>query len=127
MMWLILQQDAPDDYVVATGVQHSVREFVLAAADALDMPIRFEGSGLEEKGYLAATGKCVVAVDPRYFRPAEVDSLLGDATKARQNLGWVPRITFDQMVHEMVASDLHDAKRDALCREEGFTTFNFHE
>jgi GDPmannose 4,6-dehydratase len=127
MMWLILQQDAPDDYVVATGVQHSVRQFVLAAAGALDLPIRFEGTGMQEKGYLTTTGKCVVAVDPRYFRPTEVDSLLGDATKARQKLGWVPRITFDQMVREMVESDLHDAKRDALCREEGFTTFNFHE
>jgi GDPmannose 4,6-dehydratase len=127
MMWLILQQDAPDDYVAATGVQRSVRDFVLAAGTALDLPIRFEGTGLDEKGYNARTGQCIVSVDPRYFRPAEVETLLGDPAKAREKLGWKPRVSFEEMVEEMVASDLNDAKRDELCREEGFTTFNFHE
>jgi len=127
MMWLMLQQDTPDDYVIATGKQYSVRQFVDAAAAELGIPLRFEGQGLDEKAYHAQTGKCLVAVDPRYFRPTEVETLLGDPTKAHTKLGWKPRITFDQMVSEMVKADLRDAERDNMCRSEGFKTFNFHE
>ncbi len=127
MMWLMLQQERPEDFVIATGVQHSVRQFVLAAAEELGIPIRFEGAGVDEKGYHAETGKCLVAVDPRYFRPTEVETLLGDPTKAREKLGWVPRITFKQMVTEMIQADLRDAERDNLCKTQGFRTFDFHE
>ena len=127
MMWLMLQQDSPDDYVIATGKQYSVRQFVEAAAAELGIPLRFEGQGLDEKAYHAQTGQCLVAVDPRYFRPTEVETLLGDPTKAHTKLGWKPRITFDQMVSEMVKADLRDAERDNMCRNEGFKTFNFHE
>jgi GDPmannose 4,6-dehydratase len=127
MMWLMLQQDTPDDYVIATGKQYSVRQFVEAAAAELGIPLRFEGQGVDEKAYHAQTGQCLVAVDPRYFRPTEVETLLGDPAKAHQKLGWKPRITFEQMVSEMVKADLRDAERDSMCRSEGFKTFNFHE
>uniref|UniRef100_A0A7C4AGB5 GDP-mannose 4,6-dehydratase n=1 Tax=Fundidesulfovibrio putealis TaxID=270496 RepID=A0A7C4AGB5_9BACT len=127
MMWLMLQQDEPDDYVIATGVQHSVREFVQAAAAELGIGVRFEGTGVDEKGYDANTGQCIVAVDPRYFRPTEVETLLGDPTKAREKLGWVPKTTFESMVKEMVRADLRDAERDNLCKTSGFKTFDFHE
>ena len=106
MMWLMLQQPNPADYVIATGVQHSVREFVENAANVLDIRIDWEGSGVDERG-VDQTGRCIVRVDPRYFRPSEVDNLLGDAKKAREILGWVPSVTFDELVREMVISD-HD-------------------
>jgi GDPmannose 4,6-dehydratase len=125
--WLILQQPEPDDYVIATGEQHSVREFVDAAARQLGMNIGWEGEGVHEQGIDSETGRCVVAVDPRYFRPAEVDTLLGDATKARTRLGWQPRTSFAELVAEMVREDLKGAERDELCRREGFQTFNHHE
>jgi GDPmannose 4,6-dehydratase len=118
-MWLILQQDQPEDYVIATGAQHSVRDFVSAAARELGMPIRWEGEGVGEKGYDAG-GRCVVAVDPRYFRPAEVDSLLGDASKARARLGWRPRVGFAELVAEMVREDLKTAERDELAKRHGY-------
>ena len=127
MMWLMLQQDTPDDYVIATGKQYSVRQFVEAAAAEIGIPLRFEGQGIDEKAFHAQSGKCLVAVDPRYFRPTEVETLLGDPTKAHSKLGWKPRITFEQMVSEMVKADLRDAERDNMCRNEGFKTFNFHE
>ncbi|WP_243438523.1 GDP-mannose 4,6-dehydratase [Fundidesulfovibrio soli] len=127
MMWLMLQQDGPEDYVIATGVQHSVRQFVQAAAEELGIPLRFEGQGVDEKGYHAQTGQCLVAVDPRYFRPTEVETLLGDPAKARERLGWEPRITFKQMVAEMIQADLRDAERDSLCKTQGFRTYDFHE
>ncbi|MFP5259648.1 MAG: GDP-mannose 4,6-dehydratase [Acidobacteriota bacterium] len=127
MQWLMLQQDAPDDFVIATGRQYSVRDFVKMAAAELGIPIRFEGTGADEKGYDAKTGKCLVAVDPRYFRPTEVETLLGDPTKARERLGWQPRITLEQMVAEMVRCDLRDAERDALCKSEGYTVFDGNE
>ena len=127
MMWLMLQQDQPDDYVIATGKQYSVRQFVQAAASELGIPLRFEGQGVEEKAYHAKTGKCVVAVDPRYFRPTEVETLLGDPSKAHEKLGWKPRISFEHMVAEMIKADLHDAERDNMCRDKGFRTFDFHE
>ncbi len=104
MMWLMLQQPNPVDYVIATGVQHSVREFVESAANVLDMKIVWEGSGVDERGF-DQSGRCIVRVDPRYFRPSEVDNLLGDAQKAREILGWEPNITFDELVREMVISD----------------------
>jgi len=127
MQWLMLQQDAPEDYVIATGVQHSVRDFVLMAAREAGIPLRFTGSGVEEKGRHAKTGQCLVAVDPRYFRPTEVESLLGDATKAREKLGWSPRITVQEMIAEMVQADLREARRDALCKAKGFPSFGCSE
>lgn len=125
--WLILQQDAPDDYVIATGAQHSVREFVELAAGRLDIQLRWEGEGVEEKGYDRATGQCVLAVDPRYFRPTEVDTLLGDATRARERLGWTPTISFEELVKEMVEEDLAQARRDDLCAKEGYRTYTYYE
>jgi GDPmannose 4,6-dehydratase len=117
--WLILQQERPDDYVIATGEQHSVREFTDAAAREMGMALRWSGKGVDEKAF-DASGNCVVAVDPRYFRPAEVESLLGDATKARRELGWQPRISFGELVAEMVRADLQDAERNALVRRHGY-------
>jgi GDPmannose 4,6-dehydratase len=127
MQWLMLQQDAPDDFVIATGRQYSVRDFVRMTADELGIAVRFEGEGAEEKGIDAATGKVIVAVDPRYFRPTEVETLLGDPTKAREKLGWQPRITLEQMVVEMVRADLREAERDSLCKSQGFNVFDFNE
>ena len=127
MQWLMLQQDEPEDYVIATGVQYSVRDFVNAAAKELGIVIRWEGIGVDEKGYEESSGKCIVAVDSRYFRPTEVETLLGDPSKAKEQLGWVPQITFDELVSEMVREDLKDAERDELCKSEGFKTYNYHE
>ncbi len=115
----MLQQDRPEDFVIATGVQYSVREFVTAAAVELGLTVRWEGSGVDETGYDAA-GRCIVAVDPRYFRPTEVETLLGDATRARERLGWSPRIGFAELVREMVREDLASAQRDELVRANGF-------
>ncbi len=127
MQWLMLQQDAPEDYVIATGVQHSVRDIVTMAGREAGIPLRFAGSGIEENGYHAKTGQCLVAVDPRYFRPTEVESLLGDATRAREKLGWRPRITVQEMIAEMVQADLREARRDALCKAKGFPAFGCNE
>jgi GDPmannose 4,6-dehydratase len=127
MQWLMLQQDAPDDYVIATGVQYSVREFVTLAAGELGIELHWEGTGLAERGYDAATRRCIVAVDPRYFRPTEVDTLLGDPSKARAKLGWAPRISFQSLVKEMVEEDLKAAERDALCHQAGYRVFDYHE
>jgi GDPmannose 4,6-dehydratase len=119
--WLVLQQPSPDDYVIATGEQHSVREFVECTAEELGMSVRWKGAGADEKGY-DAQGRCIVAVDPRYFRPAEVDTLLGDATKARQKLGWKPRVGFRELVKEMAREDLREAERTQLVRRHGYAT-----
>jgi len=127
MQWLMLQQEAPEDYVIATGEQHSVREFIEVAAAELGYDLRWKGNGVEEKGLDDQTGKVMVAVDRRYFRPTEVDTLLGDASKARRKLGWRSRTSFRQLVSEMVAEDLREAERDSLCRQEGFRTFNHFE
>jgi len=127
MQWLMLQQDEPDDFVIATGVQYSVRQFVDAAARELGIHIRWQGRGVEEKGYDIATDKCIVAVDPRYFRPTEVETLLGDPTKAKEKLGWTPKTSFEELVKEMVREDLIAAERDALCKREGFKAFDYHE
>ncbi len=124
--WLILQQPKPEDFVVATGVQYSVRDFVAAAAKELDVKITFKGEGLEEKGY-DDKGRVIVAVDPRYFRPAEVETLLGDPTKAREKLGWTPRTKFEDLVAEMVREDYRSAQRDQLVLREGFKAYDYHE
>jgi len=126
MQWLMLQQDKPEDFVIATGIQYSVRDFVNAAAVELGLKIRWEGSGLDEKGYDHA-GKCIIAVDPRYFRPTEVESLLGDPSKAKEKLGWTPKITFDELVAEMVREDLKTAERDELVKKHGYSVLNCHE
>lgn len=127
MQWLMLQQDEPEDFCIATGIQYSVRDFVNAAYDHLGKTIRWEGEGVDEKGYDTETGNYIVAVDPRYFRPTEVETLLGDPTKAKEKLGWEPKITFEEMVHEMMENDLELAKRDALVKEHGFKAFDYHE
>ncbi len=123
MQWMMLQQEKAEDFVIATGVQYSVRQFVNVAAAELGISITWKGEGINEKGY-DANGKCIVAVDPRYFRPTEVETLLGDATKAREKLGWTPRITFEELVKEMVASDYKKAQRDELIKEHGYPSFS---
>jgi GDPmannose 4,6-dehydratase len=130
MQWLMLQQDKPDDFVIATGVQYSVRQFVEIAAGELGIELEWQKTGIEETGVIAAIkgdgalgvaiGQTIVAIDKKYFRPTEVETLLGDPSKARLKLGWVPRITFAEMVREMVVNDLHDAKRHALLKSHGF-------
>jgi len=127
MQWLMLQQEQPEDYVIATGRQYSVREFVDLAATELGMEIRWEGEGVNERGIDIRTGKNIIAVDPEYFRPTEVETLLGDPTRAREQLGWVPKTDFEELVREMIREDLKAAERDSLCEREGFKTFNYHE
>lgn len=125
--WLMLQQPEPEDFVIATGEQHSVREFVSLAASHLGMCITWQGTGVEEEGVDTGTGRAVVKVDPRYFRPTEVDALLGDATKARTKLGWRPEIRFEALVKEMVEEDLEIARRDAAVARQGFKTYSYRE
>jgi len=123
MQWLMLQQEQPEDFVIATGEQYSVRDFVNAAAEELGMEIRWEGKGVDEKGYWIrpdGEDKQIVAVDPRYFRPTEVETLLGDPAKAKEKLGWSPRTSFRELVAEMAAADLREAERDHLCAREGY-------
>jgi GDPmannose 4,6-dehydratase len=119
MQWLMLQQEAPDDFVIATGEQYSVRQFVEAAAAEIDMTVRWEGKGAEERGF-DAEGRCIVKVDAEYFRPAEVETLLGDASKARDKLGWQPRTTFPELVAQMAREDFRAAERDRLVHEHGY-------
>jgi GDPmannose 4,6-dehydratase len=133
--WLILQQDEPDDYVIATGEQYSVREFIEYAVEHLGIRITWEGNGLDEIGRVVENsgdngpkvGDIIIRIDSRYFRPTEVETLLGDASKARENLGWEPKITFQQLVEEMIKEDLAIAQRDAVISKEGFKVFNHHE
>ena len=125
MQWLMLQQEQPEDFVIATGVQHSVREFVDVAAKELSLPIRWGGEGVDEVG--SVEGRQVVMVDPRYFRPTEVETLLGDASKARKKLGWTPKISFEELVAEMVQEDLRSAERDELIKREGYKAMDYHE
>jgi GDPmannose 4,6-dehydratase len=127
MQWLMLQQEEPEDFCIATGVQFSVRDFVNFAWDHLGKQILWEGEGVEEKGYDVESGQMIVAVDSRYFRPTEVDTLLGDPTKAKEKLGWIPKITLEEMVHEMMENDVTLAKRDVLVREHGYQAFDYHE
>ncbi|MGH8196520.1 MAG: GDP-mannose 4,6-dehydratase [Woeseiaceae bacterium] len=127
MQWLMLQQDEPDDFVIATGRQCSVREFVEAAGSALVRKIRWQGEGTDETGIDEASGKQIVAVDARYFRPTEVDSLLGDPAKARAKLGWKPRTTFEELVREMAEEDFQLAQRDDMVKKAGFKAFNYFE
>jgi len=139
MQWLMLQQDRPEDFVIATGEQHSVRDFVEAAAKELGMKIRWQGAGVNEKGYWLNSprlppkdgeeddGKRIVVVDPRYFRPTEVETLLGDPSKARDKLGWTPSIGFDALVAEMVREDLQSAERDELIKQYGYTVLERNE
>ena len=125
--WLMLQQEAPEDFVIATGKQSSVRDFVVAAGSLLNMRIEWRGDGIDEVGIDANTGRAVVHVDPRYFRPTEVETLLGDPSKAREKLGWSAEVSFNDLVSEMVAADLEEAKRDALVAKEGFKIYSHHE
>jgi len=126
MQWLMLQQEKPQDFVVATGEQYSVREFVQRCAKLLELELTWSGTGLEEKA-VDNNGSTVIAVDPRYFRPTEVETLLGDPSKAKRELGWTPRTSFDELVREMVESDLLAARRDALVRSHGFDVYNVRE
>jgi GDPmannose 4,6-dehydratase len=126
MQWLMLQQEKAEDYVIASGEQYSVRDFVNAASAELGISIAWKGEGADEKGY-DASGRCIVSVDPRYFRPTEVETLLGDASKARAKLGWTPKIKFRDLVAEMVRQDLKEAERDELVKRHGFNTYNYHE
>lgn len=127
MQWLMLQQEKPDDFVIATGQQYTVREFINRAAALIDIEVSWEGIGIDEKGYDPKTGKCIVAIDARYFRKTEVETLLGDATKAKNILGWVPKISFDDLVKEMIEEDLKNASRDELCQREGYKAYQYNE
>jgi GDPmannose 4,6-dehydratase len=126
MQWLMLQQPTAEDYVIATGRQYSVREFVTLAAREIGLHVNWEGHGENERG-LDQDGRCIVMVDPRYFRPTEVETLLGDASKAREKLGWTPKIDFNELVSEMMREDLKAAERDELVKRNGFVTYDFHE
>jgi GDPmannose 4,6-dehydratase len=125
--WLMLQQQVPEDFVIATGTQYSVRDFAATAGSLLDMQIEWKGEGVDEVGIDASTGRTLIHVDPRYFRPTEVETLLGDPTKAREKLGWEAEVTFPELVAEMVDSDLQVANRDALVAKEGYRVYRHHE
>ena len=141
MQWLMLQQEVPEDFVIATGVQYSVRDFVNIAAKELGMEINWQGTGVDEVGYLVTepvsspqssvlspgSSRAIVRVDPRYFRPTEVETLLGDPTKAKQKLGWTPKTTFHELVAEMVREDLKSAERDELVKKHGYSAYDYHE
>ncbi|HET9653138.1 MAG TPA: GDP-mannose 4,6-dehydratase [Usitatibacter sp.] len=126
MQWLMLQQKQAEDFVIATGKQYSVRQFVEAAAHEIGLKIRWKGEGVHEKGH-DEKGRCIVAVDPRYFRPTEVETLLGDPTKAKEKLGWVPKVSFEELVAEMMREDLKAAERDELVKKHGYATYDYHE
>lgn len=126
-MYLMLQQDTPDDYVVATGEQHSVRELIELSFSKVGMPIEWRGQGVDEKAYEIKTGREVVSIDPVYFRPTEVETLLGDPTKAKEKLGWTPKVSFEQLIDEMVRSDLNTARRDAIVKREGYNVYESAE
>lgn len=126
MQWMMLQQEQAEDFVIATSIQYSVRQFVDIAAKELDITITWQGSGVDEKGY-DAQGDCIVQVDARYFRPIEVETLLEDPSKAKEKLGWTPKITFHELVAEMVREDLKSAERDELVKKHGFAAYDYHE
>ena len=127
MQWMMLQQDEPEDFCISTGVHYSVRDFVNAAFKEVGISVHWDGSGIDEKGVVEGSDKVLVEVDPRYFRPTEVETLLGDSSKAREKLGWTPEITLGDMVSEMVREDLKIAERDELCKREGFQVFDYNE
>ncbi len=127
MQWLMLQQDKPEDFTISTGVQYTVRDFVNIAAEELGIKLKWNGTGIDEMAIDVTTGKTIVQIDSRYFRPTEVETLLGDSTKAREKLGWVPKISFKELVKEMVLHDFNEAKKDNLCNQEGFATYNYQE
>lgn len=127
MQWLMLQQNEPEDFCIATGVHYSVRDFVNIVAQELEINIQWKGGGIDEIGIDASTGNTIVSVDARYFRPTEVETLLGDATKAKEKLGWEPKISFDEMVKEMTAADLKEAEKEKLYQDKGFETFHRYE
>ncbi|MDA3916049.1 MAG: GDP-mannose 4,6-dehydratase [Deltaproteobacteria bacterium] len=127
VQWLMLQQEKAEDFVIATGEQYSVRDFVTAAAKELNIDISWKGTGVDEKGYNTKTDKVIVAVDSKYFRPTEVETLLGDSSKAKKKLGWTPEISFKELVSEMVEQDLMEAKKDHLCKTHGFEIFDYNE
>lgn len=127
MMWMMMQQETPDDYVVATGVKRTVRDFVGYAFDELGIKLRWEGEGVEEKGLDEATGKVLVEVDPKYFRPAEVELLIGDPTKAKEKLGWEPEVTLAELVSMMVKADLEEAEKELHLKKGGYEVKNYYE
>jgi GDPmannose 4,6-dehydratase len=127
MQWLMLQQDKPEDFTISTGEQHSVREFIEIAAKEIDIEIKWVGKGIDEIGINAKTENIMIRIDKRYFRPTEVETLLGDSSKAKNKLNWQPKISFQELVREMMMADLQDAKKDKLCEEKGFSVFNHHE
>jgi GDPmannose 4,6-dehydratase len=132
MQWLMLQQELPEDFVIATGVQYSVRDFVNTAAEELGLHIRWSGKGVDEVGTVQSASeksppRIIIRVDPRYFRPTEVETLLGDPTKAKEKLGWAPKTTFRELVTEMVREDLKNAERDELVKKHGFCAYDYHE
>jgi GDPmannose 4,6-dehydratase len=126
MQWLMLQQEVPEDFVIATGVQYSVRDFVNAAAKELKIKIEWQGEGINETG-TDENGRVIVKIDPRYFRPSEVETLLGDPTKAKEKLGWTPKTSFQELVSEMVREDLKSAERDELVKQNGYSAYDYHE
>tara|TARA_B100000795_G_scaffold269002_1_gene257166 strand:- start:1353 stop:2441 length:1089 start_codon:yes stop_codon:yes gene_type:complete len=127
MQWLMLQQDQPDDYCIATGVQYSVKDFIEVSWGFLGKKINWKGEGINEHGFDHETGKLIIAVDPQYFRPTEVETLLGDASKAKEKLGWEPKISFTEMVHEMMENDINLAKRDSLIKKHGFKSLQVND
>jgi len=136
MQWLMLQQEQPEDFVIATGVQYSVRQFVEMAAAELGIRLRFDGEGEQEAATVVSVqgnqamikpGQVVVRVDPRYYRPTEVETLLGDPSKAKLKLGWTPKVTFAELVREMAEADYQAAKRDNLVRQAGYQAYDYHE
>jgi len=127
MQWLMLQQDKPEDFTISTGEQHSVRDFIEIAAKEVDIEIKWKGEGIDEVGIDTKTDNIIVRIDKRYFRPTEVETLLGDSSKAKDQLNWQPKISFQELVSEMMLADLEEAKKDKLCKDEGFSIFNHHE
>ena len=127
MQWLMLQQDKPEDFTISTGEQHSVREFIEIAAKEVDIKIEWMGKGIDEVGVNTKTNNIIIRIDKRYFRPTEVETLLGDSSKAKEQLNWEPKISFQELVSEMMLVDMNEAKKDKLCEERGFSVFNHHE
>ena len=127
MQWLMLQQDKPEDFTISTGEQHSVREFIEIAAKEVDIKIKWSGKGIDEVGVNTKTNNIIIRIDKRYFRPTEVETLLGDSSKAKDQLNWQPKISFQELISEMMLADLEEAKKDKLCEEKGFNVFNHHE